>query len=154
MLRLERRGVGRESHSRKRDHGVVVASVFLAFVLFSLFAWTRAAAAAQRLQPGRASCLALTIIARMIVMTITITVWVASVTADAPPSSAPPKDHCSRRVKKLAELDTSHERATSRGSVRHRNKRHAAALTDRVESHPTNRGRESWQFLSGTGSPV
>jgi hypothetical protein len=68
------------------DHDVVAASVFVALALFSLFAWTRAAAAAaQRLQPLRAhSYLALTVTATMIVMTIAATVWVASVTANAP----------------------------------------------------------------------
>ncbi|MGH2908417.1 MAG: hypothetical protein ACRDK8_03870, partial [Solirubrobacteraceae bacterium] len=67
-------------------HGVGAASVFIAFAVFSLFAWTRAAAlAARRLQHMRAhSYLALIVTAAMLVMTIAAAVWFASVSRHAP----------------------------------------------------------------------
>ena len=68
------------------DHDVVAASVFVAFALISLFAWTHAAAAAaRRLEPLRAhSYLAVIVTASMAVMASAAAVWFASVTANAP----------------------------------------------------------------------
>jgi hypothetical protein len=68
------------------DHDVVAASVFVAFALFSLFAWTdAAAAAARRLEPRRAySYLAVIVTASMVVMASAAAVWFASVSANAP----------------------------------------------------------------------
>ncbi len=68
------------------DHDIVAASVFVASAVFSLFAWTHAAAvAARRLPPLRLhSYLALIVTATMLVMTVAAAVWFASVTAHAP----------------------------------------------------------------------
>ena len=67
-------------------HHVVAASVFVAFAVFSLLAWTHAAAvAAERLGPLRVhSYLALAVSSTMVVATVAAAVWFASVTADAP----------------------------------------------------------------------
>ncbi|MGH3025519.1 MAG: hypothetical protein ACRDLR_03650 [Gaiellaceae bacterium] len=69
-----------------RDHDVVVASVFIVFAVFSLFAWTHAATrAARRLPPQHTHpYLAVLVSATMVVMTIAATVWLASMTAHAP----------------------------------------------------------------------
>jgi hypothetical protein len=66
--------------------GTGAAAVFIAFAVFSLFAWTHAAtAAARRLPPLRAhSYLALVASASMLVMTMAAAVWFASVTAHSP----------------------------------------------------------------------
>jgi hypothetical protein len=68
------------------DHDIVAPSVFIAFALYSLFAWTHAAtAAAKRLEPLRVqSYLAFVVTATMITMAIAAAVWFASVTAHAP----------------------------------------------------------------------
>lgn len=67
-------------------HTFIAVSVFIAFALFSLFAWTHAAVvAARRLPPMRAhSYLALVVCATMLVMTVAAAVWFGSVTAHAP----------------------------------------------------------------------
>ena len=67
-------------------HNFIAVSVFIAFALFSLFAWTHAAVvAARRLPPMRAhSYLALVVSATMLVMTVAAAVWFGSVTAHAP----------------------------------------------------------------------
>ena len=66
--------------------GVVAASVFVGFAVFSLFAWTHAAArAARRLEHVRAQpYLALTVATTMVVMTAAAAVWLAAVNAHAP----------------------------------------------------------------------
>ncbi len=68
------------------DHDVVAAMLFLAFALWSLFAWTHAAAvAAQRLPPMRLHAfLAAVVGAAMLVITTAVGVWFASVTAHTP----------------------------------------------------------------------
>jgi hypothetical protein len=67
-------------------HSIGAASVFIALALFSLFAWTHAAAvSARRLPPLRAhSYLALVVSATMLVMTLAAAVWFGTVTARAP----------------------------------------------------------------------
>ena len=67
-------------------HSIGAASVFITFALFSLFAWTHAAAvSARRLPALRAhSYLALVVGATMLVMTVAAAVWFASVTAHSP----------------------------------------------------------------------
>src|SRR5207253_2905521 len=67
-------------------HDAVAASIFLASAVFSLFAWTHAAAAAaRRLPPQRAhTYLALIVSTTMLVMTVTAAVWFGSVTPLAP----------------------------------------------------------------------
>jgi hypothetical protein len=69
-----------------QGHGVGAAAVFIVAAVFSLFAWTRAAAiAARRLDQQRVqSYLALTVTAAMAVMTVAAAVWFASVSAHAP----------------------------------------------------------------------
>jgi hypothetical protein len=68
------------------DHDTIAASVFITSALFSLFAWTHAAArATRRLESVPAhSYLVPTLTATMVVMTIAAAVWFASVTAHAP----------------------------------------------------------------------
>jgi hypothetical protein len=68
------------------DHDVVAASIFVAFALFSLFAWTHAAdVAARRLAPQRTHAyLALLVTGTMVVMTVAAAVWFGSVSAHAP----------------------------------------------------------------------
>jgi hypothetical protein len=68
------------------DHDIVAASAFAVFAVFSLFAWTHAAAlAARRLPEAPAHAyLALIVCATMVVMTIAAGVWVAVVSAHAP----------------------------------------------------------------------
>ena len=65
---------------------LIAVAVFIPFALFSLFAWTHAAAVtARRLPPLRAhSYLALLVAATMFVMTVAAAVWFGSVTAHAP----------------------------------------------------------------------
>ncbi len=67
-------------------HDVTASLVFVAFALFSLFAWTHAAVVtARRLPPLRAHFyLALVASATMLVMTVAAAVWFGSVTAHAP----------------------------------------------------------------------
>jgi hypothetical protein len=68
------------------DHDIVAASVFIASSLFSLFAWTHAAArAAGRIQPLRLhEHLAHVVTATMVAMTLAAAVWFASVSRHAP----------------------------------------------------------------------
>lgn len=68
------------------DHDIVAASIFVAFALVSLFAWTHAATvAARRLPPLHAqTVLARVVAATMLVMTVAAAVWFGSVTAHAP----------------------------------------------------------------------
>ena len=68
------------------DHDIIAASVFMASAVFSLFAWTHAAArAARRLESVRAhSYLVPTVTASMVVMTIAAAVWFASLSTHAP----------------------------------------------------------------------
>ena len=67
-------------------HDVVAVSVFIAFALSSLLAWTHAAAAAaRRLPPLPAhSHLAPLVGATMLVMTVAASVWFGSVSTHAP----------------------------------------------------------------------
>ena len=67
-------------------HDLVAVSAFIAFALFSLFAWTHAAVlAARRQEQQRAhSYLALTTTATMAVMTTAAVAWFAAVTSHAP----------------------------------------------------------------------
>src|SRR5262249_53002790 len=68
------------------DHDTIAASVFVASPIFSLFAWTHAAArAGRRLKSVRAhSYPTPAVTVTMVVMTIAAAVWFASVTAHAP----------------------------------------------------------------------
>ena len=67
-------------------HSIGAASVFIAFALFSLFAWTHAAAVSARRLPALHvhSYLALLVSATLLVMTVAAGVWFGSVTAHAP----------------------------------------------------------------------
>ncbi len=67
-------------------HDVVAVFAFIAFAVFSLFAWTHAAVvAARRLAPLHAhSYLALIVSATILVMTIASAVWLGSLAAHAP----------------------------------------------------------------------
>ena len=67
-------------------HAAIAVTIFVAFALLSLFAWTHAAVvAARRLQPIRAHAyLAFVVLATMLIMTVAAAVWFASVTAHAP----------------------------------------------------------------------
>ncbi|MBV8079519.1 MAG: hypothetical protein JO186_03990 [Actinobacteria bacterium] len=67
-------------------HDIVAASIFVVSAVFSLFAWTHAAAlAARRVAKVRAHApLALTVVATMIVMMVGAAVWFAAVNAHAP----------------------------------------------------------------------
>ena len=68
------------------DRDIGAASVFIAFALYSLFAWTHAAsAAARRIDPLPVpSFLAPIVSVTMVVMAIAAAVWIASVSAHAP----------------------------------------------------------------------
>jgi hypothetical protein len=68
------------------DHDIVAASVFIAFALLSLFAWTHAASVTARRLPVLRfhRYLALVVGATMLVMTAAAAVWFGAVTAHAP----------------------------------------------------------------------
>ena len=68
------------------DHGVAAAAFFVVAAVFSLFAWTHAAArAAERIDQAQVqSYLALIVTASMLVMTVAASAWFAGVTTYAP----------------------------------------------------------------------